>query len=68
MGMGHTGGIKGYRFEKRTCPNCRRKIAVNHYMLGRGKLMFRQHNDKWGSRCAGSVGTFDTFEKAGKSE
>ncbi len=62
MGMGHTGGIKGYKFEKRTCPLCHRKVAVNHLMLGRGKLMFRRHNNLDGMRCAGSTGIFDVAE------
>ena len=52
----HTGGVKGYQFEKRTCPKCRRKIAVNHKMLGYGKLMFRRHNDLYGAACPGSIG------------
>lgn len=58
MGMGHTGGSKGYKFEKRTCPECRRKIAVNHYLLGHGKWRFRKHNDLYGGGCPGSTGEF----------
>ncbi len=56
MGGRHTGGHKGYKFVKKVCPRCQRKIAVNHFVLGHGQLMFRKHNDLYGAPCPGSVG------------
>ena len=59
MGGRHTGGCKGYKFEKRVCPRCQRKMAVNHFMLGHGKLRFRKHNDLYGAFCPGSREQFE---------
>lgn len=52
--MGRKGKDKmGYEFIKKECPACHRMIAVNHYELSHGRLLFRKHKGTDGKQCRG---------------